>query len=107
MPKEYVCEKCNYKTEIKSCYEKHLNTELHKTGKRKIRTDKKVIEQCPHCDYTSKVNTDMQTHLIRHLSEEEQKKKFNYYCDHCKIGYLYESQYNLHIVSTKHKNNIK
>ena len=108
MPKEYICEKCNYRTEIKSCYEKHLNTELHKTGKRKTRSDKKVEDKCPHCDYMTKVNTDMKAHIIsKHMTEEEQKKNFKYYCDDCKIGYLYESQYNNHLISAKHKRQLE
>jgi DNA-directed RNA polymerase subunit RPC12/RpoP len=75
--KEYVCEKCNYKTAFKSSYDQHLETELHKTGKRKTRTDKKILDKCPHCEYASKINTDMQTHIIlKHMTEEEQKKNF-------------------------------
>jgi len=102
--KEYVCKKCNYKTEFKHCYEKHLTTQLHKTGKRKTRSDKKVPDKCPHCLYTSKVNTDMQTHIItKHMSQDEQKEKFPFYCDHCKQGVLYKSQYDRHLDSTKHK----
>jgi hypothetical protein len=105
--KEYICEKCNYKTEFKHSYEKHLTTELHKTGKRKERSDKKILDKCPHCDYTSKVNTDIQTHIIsKHMSEKEQKEKFKFYCDYCKIGFLYESQHNIHLTLVKHKKNV-
>ena len=32
---KYVCEKCNYKGNIKSDWKKHINTSLHKTGKKK------------------------------------------------------------------------
>lgn len=102
--KEYICEKCNYKTQLKNCYEKHLTTELHKTGKRKPRSDKIIPDRCPHCLYTTKINTDMQTHIIaKHMTPEEQKKKFTYYCDHCKFGVLYKSQYDNHLKSTRHK----
>ena len=103
--KEYICDKCNYKTELKSCYEKHLTTELHKTGKRKTRSDKKILDKCPYCEYISKVNTDMQTHVIsKHMSEEEQRQKSRFYCDCCKVGFLYKSQYNIHLTLSKHVN---
>ena len=38
--KKFYCEKCNYRTDIASCYKQHLETTLHKTGKRKERCDK-------------------------------------------------------------------
>ena len=38
---KYKCEKCNYLTNYKSSYDKHLKSELHLLGKRKERSDKK------------------------------------------------------------------
>ena len=105
---KYICEKCNFKSDYKNSYEKHLKSELHLTGKRKIRNDKKIPDKCPHCLYTTKVNTDMQTHIIsKHMTQEEQKEKFTYYCDYCKWGVLYKSQYDNHLESIKHKNQLK
>ena len=99
-----IKKKCKYKTEIKNSYDKHLTTQLHITGKRKTRSDKKIPDKCPHCLYTTKVNTDMQTHIIsKHMTPEEQKKKFTFYCDYCKSGVLYKSQYKRHLESIKHK----
>ena len=40
MESKFYCEKCNYRTDIASCYKQHLETTLHKTGKRKERCDK-------------------------------------------------------------------
>jgi len=37
MESKFYCEKCNYRTDIASCYKQHLETTLHKTGKRKER----------------------------------------------------------------------
>ena len=31
---KFICEKCNYKTNIKSLILQHYETELHKTGER-------------------------------------------------------------------------
>ena len=34
---KYYCEKCNYKCNVISRWDKHINTTLHNTGKKKIR----------------------------------------------------------------------
>ena len=102
---EYICEKCDFKTSIKNRYDKHLKTELHKTGKRKTRKDKKLPDKCPHCEYKSKTYASMNAHIIsNHMTQDEQKKNFKFYCNDCKSGYLYKSLYNIHLLSTKHKN---
>ena len=49
--KEYRCEKCNFETNIKQAYEKHLETEKHKTGKNKVRFDKKYPDKCELCNF--------------------------------------------------------
>ena len=36
-PQKYLCEKCNFKANIKSRWENHIQTELHKTGQKKTR----------------------------------------------------------------------
>ena len=48
---KYICEKCDYKCNFISQWNLHINTELHKTGKRKKRTDKTEVGQCKDCDY--------------------------------------------------------
>src|SRR5437868_2331396 len=103
MDTEYICSKCDFKTLMKCNYDAHLKTEFHKTGKRKTRTDKKVPDKCPHCEYITTVSTSMQTHILRHMPEDEQKTKSKFYCDDCKIGFLHKSQYDYHIISLKHK----
>ena len=37
----FYCDKCRYGCKFKSEYDKHCDTGLHKTGKRKPRSDKK------------------------------------------------------------------
>ena len=105
--KEYICDNCNYKTPYRQSYEKHLKTELHLTGHRKTRIDKKIPDKCPYCLYTSNISSTMQSHIIKnHLNPEEQKKKLKYYCDCCKIGYSAKSQFEVHVNSKRHKNRI-
>ena len=105
--KEYICEKCNFKSVHCCSYKKHLTTQLHLTGKRKQRDDKIIPDKCPHCLYTTAVNTSMQSHIIKnHMTPEEQKQKLKYYCDHCKIGYLSKVQYDRHTESKRHANKL-
>ncbi len=39
----YICDKCDYKCNFISQWNNHIKTELHKTGKRKTRTNKKKL----------------------------------------------------------------
>ena len=50
----------------------------------------------------------MQTHIIsKHMTQEEQKEKYKFYCDHCKWGSLHKSQYDKHMISNRHKKQLK
>ena len=51
---KFICEKCNYKTNIKSLILQHYETELHKTGERgKKLIKEKEIFSCDKCDFSS------------------------------------------------------
>jgi hypothetical protein len=51
---DFYCDKCNYKTEIKYCYEKHISTKKHEMNSNESYTKK---YKCDLCDkiYTSRV----------------------------------------------------
>jgi hypothetical protein len=100
---EHVCEKCNYGTNVKIAYDVHMNTEKHKTGKNKTRTDKKVLDKCPNCDYTTKSNMAMVQHILNnHSTKKERSEKYKYYCNSCNFGTFSEKLYDTHILSKKH-----
>lgn len=100
----FVCKKCNFKTKTKSHYEAHCETEKHKTGKRKIRTDKKN-KLCPHCKlYEASNNTNLLNHiLINHKTKEEREKEYPNYCKLCDFGTFSKKVYDNHIKSKKHE----
>ena len=101
---KFICEKCNYKCNYKSIWNKHCGTELHKTGKRKTRYDKKINEKCPDCDHTTASNTNMKQHKLNyHSTEEEREKQFKHYCKLCKFGTFAKKQYDNHLNTKKHK----
>lgn len=102
---KYICQKCNYKTNLKNSYDRHLMTELHKTGQRKVRKDKiKEIYKCEKCKYTTKFKNNYKMHILnQHSNEEEKKKEFKYYCEVCNFGSFGKTYYDKHINTKKHK----
>ena len=87
----------------KARWEKHINTELHKTGTRKKRKDYKEPLKCDKCDYSTKNLTTMKVHkLNKHSSKEERGKEFTYYCKLCDFGTFSNSLFNKHKLSEKH-----
>jgi len=102
---KYICSKCNYKTNIKSSYDKHIKSILHITGKRKARCDKKKdIYICDKCEYRSTNEYNYKCHYLNnHSSIDEKKRGFKYYCEKCNFGTFIKYCYNLHLNTLKHK----
>ncbi len=99
---KYKCEKCNYNTNYKSSYDKHLRSVLHKTGERKERSDKKN-KKCDVCGYICSTDKNLKNHkLVYHSTKEERKEKFKFYCDKCDYGNDCEILYKKHLDSKKH-----
>jgi hypothetical protein len=102
--KTYECEKCQFKTNISQAYEKHLETVKHKTGKNKTRCDKKLIDVCPDCGYTTKSNMSMTQHILnKHSTIKERKEKFKYYCELCDFGEFRQGTFNNHLSQSRHQ----
>lgn len=103
--KEYICEKCNYKTHLLDSYNKHCNTELHKTGKRKVRKDRLAENyKCEKCDYITTTKLNIKTHMLNnHSNKEEKKNGFKFYCEKCDFGVFTETSFDLHLKTKKHK----
>jgi hypothetical protein len=100
----YICEKCNFKTNIKARWEKHIDTELHKTGIRKKRSDCKDPLKCESCEYETKNKTTLLKHkLNNHSTKEERSEKFKYYCKFCDYGTFSIDSFDIHNNTDKHK----
>ena len=99
------CEKCNKTFTSNAHYLIHCETELHKTGKRKVRANKKEEFKCSICKiYTTKQPTNMKLHILNnHSSIEEKKIGFKYYCETCDYGIMNEIKYKIHLDTSKHK----
>ena len=101
---KYICIQCNYKCNILSRWEKHIETELHKTGKKKIRSDYKGEKNCNKCKYIGKTLNNLKEHILNyHSSIEEREKGFTYYCKLCDYGTLSKDLINNHNNTKKHK----
>ena len=72
---KYVCDKCNFKCNTKARWDAHINTELHKTGQRKLRSDYKEPYKCDKCDYKHKNITNYKIHILNNHSSKEERKK--------------------------------
>ena len=100
---EYKCEKCNFLTNKKINYERHLKTEKHMTGIRKKRSDKKE-NKCDICNNIYSSQRSLNEHkLNKHLNKKEKEEKYKYYCKECNVGNIYEINYKEHIKNEKHK----
>jgi hypothetical protein len=103
---KFKCEKCNFYTNYNSALLKHNETEFHKTGKRKERTDKKSPYKCSICNYETKNIISFKQHNLNdHSTLEQRKSGFKFYCEKCDFGIFSIDLFNKHIDSEKHKNN--
>ena len=101
---KYICEKCNFKSNIKSRWNAHINTELHKTGERKKRKDIKEPLKCEQCEYKTKNKLTLLQHkLNNHSNIIEREKEFKYYCKNCDYGTISKDLYDNHLNTERHK----
>ena len=105
---KYICKKCNFTCNYKSIWNKHCDTVLHKTGKRKVRYDKSFNEKCAKCDYIAKNLTNMKAHYLNyHSTKKERKSGYKYYCDVCDFGVFAKKLFDNHLKTNKHNKKIK
>lgn len=102
---KYNCERCNYRCNENSKWDKHINTEKHKTGKNKKRSDyKEEPYKCNICEYKTRNNALYKQHTLNyHSTKEEREKEFKYYCKACDYGTISKNILDKHNLSDKHK----
>ena len=84
---KYNCAQCNFNCKFESQWKKHIDTELHKTGIKKTRSDVKDPYKCKECLYETKNITMFKQHtLTEHGTKEDRQAKFKYYCEFCDVG---------------------
>jgi len=100
---KYECVKCEFYTNARSAFEKHLITEKHKTGEKAIRCDKKYPDKCEMCNYKPSGNMNYIQHKLNiHSTPEEREKEFKFYCKNCDFGTFSKNIYETHLKTKKH-----
>lgn len=105
---EFKCEKCNVIFKHNFILQRHLKTELHKTGHKKPRENRKEKIICDECGFFSTISeAELFKHkLLYHKSEEERIKEYNYYCKTCKVGFFDIDKFEKHNETKSHKKKI-
>lgn len=104
MEYKYNCEECRFHCNEQIRWKKHIETELHKTGKRKQRSDYGGPYDCNNCDYTTPNATTFKQHkLNEHADKETREKEFKYYCKLCDYGTFAKQLIEKHNKSDKHE----
>jgi len=82
----------------------HIETELHKTGQRKKRSDFKEAYMCDKCQYNTRNIITFKKHkLNEHSTKDIRENEFKYYCFYCDFGTFSIDTFNLHNDTKKHK----
>ena len=101
---KYNCSECNFSCNFKSLWEKHIATELHKTGKRKKRNDIKDPYKCKDCNYETKNIVTYKKHILNaHSNKERRENEFKFYCKKCDFGTFSKDTFNGHNETPRHK----
>ncbi len=100
---KFKCDKCEYYTNYKSSYDKHLTSVVHLTGERKVRNDKKD-SKCDKCNYECSSQQALKEHKLNiHSTKEDREREYKFYCKSCDVGKMNEKLFELHLNSNKHK----
>jgi hypothetical protein len=97
---KYKCENCKFYCNEISKWEKHIETEKHKTGKR---SDYKGGYKCDKCNYETINKITFKQHILNeHSTKSEREKEFKYYCIMCDYGTFSIDLYDRHKLTKKH-----
>ncbi len=100
---KYKCENCKFYCNEISKWEKHIETDKHKTGKR---SDYKGAYKCEKCNYETINKITFKQHILNnHSSIEEKKKEYTLFCELCGFGTFSKDIMEKHNNSVKHKYN--
>ena len=100
---KYNCDECRFHCNEEIRWKKHIITELHKTGKRKQRSDYAGPYECDICEYKTQNATTFKQHkLNEHADKETREKEFKYYCKICDYGTFAKQLIEKHNGSEKH-----
>lgn len=93
---EYICVKCDYQTNIKQHWDKHMRTFKHT----QTASNDKSEHKCENCDYT----TCNKQHWDKHLKTEKHKRTLGvkHECCVCEYYTYNRREWNKHLTSSEH-----
>ncbi len=102
----FFCSKCNYGTNFKQSYERHILSGLHLTGTKTIIPKTIITYTCDQCnDFQTKNKYNYISHQLNyHSTKEERKEKYKFYCDTCDFGVFSKKLIDIHVKTKKHSN---
>jgi len=101
---KFYCVKCDKGFDYEIYYKRHLESSLHLTGKRKVRSDYNGPYKCEICNYETSNNTAYKEHILNnHKTIEEREKEYKYYCNLCNYGTESEINLKKHNLTLKHQ----
>jgi len=93
----YKCNLCEYSTNKKSNYDKHMIGKKHK---------KKVLSiyVCDICEYSSNKKSHFDRHMLtnKHLEKIEESLKIDFTCSICNYTTNKKNNYDKHMITNKH-----
>lgn len=89
------CEVCNYQTDRKANYERHLKSKGHQ----KKTNPELALHKCPTCEYSTKRKDNYTRHLLSH----EETIKHKYKCLLCDTSFRDKTALKAHMSAEKHK----
>ena len=104
---KFYCKKCDFGAQFKSVFDQHCEREIHKTGKKKERSNKNPKVKCSKCDYESRIERSFKMHTLnKHGTKAEREAGFKNYCKECDYGTFDDELYKNHCDTLKHKRNL-
>jgi hypothetical protein len=105
---KYECKQCDFRCNPPSVWQKHIETEKHKTGKKKKRSDYIEPYKCEKCDYKTKNKINFNQHNLNfHATKEEREEGFKYYCKICDFGTFSKDFFENHCNNKKHTKRVE
>ena len=102
---KYVCKICNYSTNRKSNYTRHINSVKHK---KTINEQNEQNEQEIHAKSKKKKKTKItETKITETKDDKLMNNDAEYTCDICSYSTIHYNNYNRHIETEKHKRLLK
>ena len=92
----FDCEDCNYHTNYKHNYKKHMSTKKHMKN-----LNNSIKYECKECEYETPVHSNYKRHMSGERHVNDAKKEFT--CEECEYSTHIACNYQKHLTTKKHR----